>query len=111
MTLRALFSNLLLHETIDIILRKVYDENKTVANIPRSVLKELLYLCTNHVHFKFNGKNYIQYDGVAIGSYLGPLFAKIFMISLEETILPKLESYLRNWRRYVDDIFAYVLLE
>ena len=33
------------------------------------------------------------------------------MISLEENILPKLESYLCNWGRYVDYIFAYVLPE
>ena len=52
-----------------------------------------------------------QCDGVAMGSPLGPLFANIFMISLEENILPNLESYLYNWRRYIDDIFAYVLRE
>ena len=33
------------------------------------------------------------------------------MISLEENTLPKLEPYLCNWRRYIDDIFAYVLTE
>ena len=46
-----------------------------------------------------------------MGSPLRPLFANIFMISLEENILPKLESHLWNWRRYIDDIFAYVLPE
>ena len=71
----------------------------------------MLFLCTKHVHFKFNDEIYIQCDGVAMGSPFGPLFANIFMISLEENILPKLESYLCNWRRYIDDIFAYVLPE
>ena len=46
-----------------------------------------------------------------MGSPLVPLFANIFMISLEKNILPNLESYLCNWRRYIDDIFAYVLPE
>ena len=46
-----------------------------------------------------------------MGLPLGPIFANIFMISLEKNILPKLESYLCNWRRYIDDIFAYVLSE
>ena len=103
---KSLFTNLPLNETIDIISRKVYDENKIVTNIPRSVLKELLYLCTKHVYSKFNGKIFIQCDGVARDSFLGTLFAKTFMISLEENILPKLESYLRDWRRYIVDIFA-----
>ena len=42
---------------------------------------------------------------------LGPRFANIFMILLEENILPKPESYLCNWRRHVDDTFAYVVPE
>ena len=46
-----------------------------------------------------------------MGSPPGPSFANIFMISLEENILPKLESYLCNWRRYTDVIFVYVLAE
>ena len=44
-----------------------------------------------------------------MGSPLGPLLANIFMISLEDSTLPKLELYLCNWKRYVDDTFAYVL--
>ena len=31
------------------------------------------------------------------------------LTSLEDNTLPKLELYLRNWKRYVDDTFAYVL--
>ena len=49
---KSLLTCVPLNEAIDIILREVYDENKIVTNIPRSVLKELLYLCTKHVHFK-----------------------------------------------------------
>ena len=52
---KSLFTNVRLNETINIILRKVYDENKIVTHIPRSILKELLFLCTKHLHFKFKG--------------------------------------------------------
>ena len=96
-------------ETVDIILTKIYDEKKIDTKIPKSILKELMYLCRKHVHFKFNNEIYIQCDGVAMGSALGPLLANIFMISLEDNALPKLELYLRSWKRYVDDTFAYVL--
>ena len=105
----SFFTNVPLNETIDIILTKVYDENKIDTKIPKSILKELLYLCRKHVHFKFNNKIYIQCDGVAMGSSVGPLLANIFMISLEDSTLPKLELYLCNWKRYVDDTFAYVI--
>ena len=109
MTLKNLFTNVPLKETVDIILTKVYDEKKIDAKIPKSILKELLYICTKHVNFKFNNEIYIQCDGVAIGSPLGPLLANIFIISLKYNTLPKLELHLRNWKGYVDDTFTYVL--
>ena len=46
-----------------------------------------------------------------MGSPLGPLLANIFMISLEEKVLPKVSNYLCYWKRYVDDNYAYVVLE
>ena len=83
---KSLSANVPLNEAIDIILRKVYHENKIVANILTSMLKDLFYLCTKHVHFKFNGEIYIQCDGVAMGPPLKPLFSKIFMIATGEHI-------------------------
>ena len=46
-----------------------------------------------------------------MGSSLGPLLANIFMISLEEKVLPKVSNYLCYWKRYVDDTYAYVVPE
>ena len=83
---KSLSPNVPLNEPIDITLRKVYDENKIVANIQRSILKDLLYLCTKNVYFKFNGEIYIHCDGVAMGSLLEPLFSKAFMITNGENI-------------------------
>ena len=84
--------------TIDIILTKVYDEYEIDTKMPKSILKELLYLCTKHIHFKFDNEIYIQCDEVAMGSPLGPLLANIFMISSEDSTLPKLELYVCNWK-------------
>ena len=44
-----------------------------------------------------------------MGLPLGPLLANVFVISLEDNTLPKLELYLCNWKRYVDDTFVYIL--
>ena len=71
-------------------------------------MKDLLYLCTKHVHFTYGEKNYIQIDGVAIGSPLGPVLANIFMISLEEAILPSIKKHIAHWKRHVDDTHAYI---
>ena len=70
-------------------------------------MKDLLYLCTKHVHFTYGGKIYIQIDGVAMESPLGPLLANIFMISLEEAILPSINKHVAHWKRYIDDTHAY----
>ena len=43
-----------------------------------------------------------------MGSPLGPVIAGIFMVELEESLLPKLSSYMTSWKRYVDDTIAYV---
>ena len=71
-------------------------------------MKELLFLCTKHVHFTYNGEIYIQVDGVAMGSPLGPLLANIFMTTLEEDVIPNLQECLVYWKRFVDDTDAYV---
>ena len=41
--------------------------------------------------------------GVAMGSPLGPVLAGIFMVSLENTLMPKLSEHMGPWKRYVDD--------
>ena len=40
----------------------------------------------------------IQNDGIAMGSPLGPILAEIFMVELENTLVPKLKQYIKNWR-------------
>ena len=71
--------------------------------------KELKHcLCTKNVHFSFDNDIYIQIDGVAMGSHLGPVIANIFMVERQTSLVPKLEDHLQKWRRFVDDTFAYV---
>ena len=83
-------------------------EKEIVTNITLNELKELLLLCTKNVHFSFNGQFYLQIDGIAMGSPLGPVIAGILMVELERSLLPKLSSYMTSWKRYVDDTIAYV---
>ena len=102
------FKNVPLDKTIDIIIKKVYEERKIKINIPKTVLKQLLCLCTKYLHFTFNDEIYTQIDSVAMGSPLGSLLANIFMISLEENVIMCLSLSLCNYKRYVDDTHAYV---
>ena len=42
--IKNLFTNVLLHLTMEIILSKVYQEKKIETSIPKNILRELLHL-------------------------------------------------------------------
>ena len=83
LTLVHCLQNVPLDETIQICLDKLY-ALPDPPTLPRSVLKVLLEFATKRSHFIFNGQYYDQIDGVAMGSPLGPVLAKIFMCHFEE---------------------------
>ena len=74
----------------------------------KSEMKEMLNLCTKSVHFTFEGNIYVQNDGVAIDSPLGPILANIFMVELEQSVIPTPMDKMKCWTRYVDDTFCYL---
>ena len=102
----SLFTNVPLDYTIDVVLRRIYVQQEIQTNIPRDQMKHLLILCTKNVHFTYNNNTYIQNDGVAMGSPLGPVLAGIFMVDLERNILPTLSDVMTSWKRYVDDTIS-----
>ena len=63
------------------------------THIPQKEIENLLYLYIKHVHFSSDGKIYMQFDGVAIGSALDPALANIFLIELEVSVIPSLGNY------------------
>ena len=91
---KSLFINVPLDYAINIILRRIYDNNELYTNISKKEKKELLLLCTKNVHFTFNNKIYQQCDGVAMGSPLGPVIAGIFMVELEKSLIPTLIEHM-----------------
>ena len=73
-------------------------------------MRELLYLCNKNAHFTLNKKTYLQVDGVAMGSPLGPVLANIFTVDLERNIIPTLSNDILLWKRYVDDTICFIKL-
>jgi len=53
--------------------------------LPRYVLENLLVYATKRSHFVFDGLYYDQVDGVAMGSPLGPVLAKILRVILRRS--------------------------
>ena len=104
-----LFTNVSLDETIDIIIKRIYDKEIN-TDIPKKEMRELLYLYTKNAHFTINNKKYLQVDGVAMGSPPGPVLVNIFMVELEQNIIPTLSNDILLWKRYVDDTICFIKL-
>ena len=104
----SLFTSVPLDYTINVILDQVYKEKKIQTKLSRSELKTLLELCTKEMHFSFNDKLYKQRNGVAMGSPLGPVIANIFMVHLENQMIPQLSEKMSSWFRYVDNTFTFI---
>ena len=99
----SLFINVILDETIAIIIKRIHDKKEINTDIPKKERRELLYLCTKNTHFTRDNKPNLQVDGVAMRSPLGPVLANIFMVELERSIIPTLSNGISLWKRYVDD--------
>ena len=106
----SLFTNVPLDETIDIIIKRIYDKKEINTDIPKKEMRELLYLCTKNAHFTLNNKTYLQVDGVAMGSPLGPVLANMFMVELQQNMVPTLSNDISLWKRYADDTICFIKL-
>ena len=104
----SLFTNVPLEETTNILIKRIYDRNEINTNIAKQEMKELLYLCTKNAHFTLNSKTYVQIGGVAMGFPLGTVLANIFMVELEQNIIPTLPKDVSLRKRYVDDTICFI---
>ena len=105
----SLFTNIPLDETIEICVKKLFGKNKRkFKGFTRAEFRQLLQFAVKDALILFNGKYYLQKDGVAMGSPLGPTLANIFLCHWEEVWLnncPKQFSPI-FYRRYIDDTFV-----
>ena len=71
-------------------------------------MREILLLCTKNEHFTFSDVVYLQIDGVAMDSLLGPVLAGVFMVGLERSLVHLLTAEISFRKRCVDDIIGFV---
>ena len=104
----SLFTKVPLDQTIQLVLKRIYEKHEVSTNITKQEMKEMLILFTKNVHLTFNEEVYKKTDGVAMGSPLGPVLADIFMVELKNNIVPVLQENLSFWKRYVDHTIYFV---
>ena len=107
----SLLMNVPLDATIDIVLKRIYDNREINKTINKREMKDLIKFCTKDIHFNFNWTIYVQKDGAAMGSPLASVLAVIFMVEFERAVVPKLSQHLQFWKSYVDDTICFVCNE
>ena len=103
-----LFTNIPLHETINICLQYLFPNViSTVLGLSRDLFRKLLELSVLNSFFMFNSKLYKQTEGLGMGLCLGPTFANIFLCYHERAWLTDCPENFRPsfYKRYVDDTF------
>ena len=70
-----------------------------------SVISKLINLVLTKNNFQFNGENYLQVLGTAMGTRMAPSFASLFMGKLEMDFLDSCDKTPLIWLRFLDDIF------
>ena len=110
---QSLFTNIPLEDTISVCCDSLFSNDAKVNNINRIDLEKLLRAALQNNFFNFEGKNFIQIDGVAMGSPLGPTLANAFLCFHEQIWLDECPNEFKPvyYRIYVDDIFVLFCLE
>ena len=84
-----------------------YRPQKTIPNLQPSnpSLLTLLRMVLELNNFQFNGQNYLQIGGTAMGTRVAPTFANLFMGYFEEKHVYTYKVQPTLWVRFIDDIF------
>ena len=72
--------------------------------IPTRYLREMLSLILQENSFQFNGKDFLQFHGTALGTKMAVAFANIFLAKIERKILRQSNTTPIFWKRFIDDI-------
>ena len=99
-----------LKRTIEIILKRVFQDKLINTTLSKRTLKKLLLDCATKTAFSFDNIFYEQTDGVSMGSSLAPVLANIILTEFEKAIVDDLiqTGIIAFYRRYVDDTLVLI---
>ena len=106
MDVTSLYTNIPQEEGITTVCgayEEFYAENPP---IPTRYLREMLSLILQENSFQFNGKDYLQTHGTAMGTKMAVAFANIFMAKIEKEILRQSTTKPIFWKTFIYDIIS-----
>ena len=106
MDVTSLYTNIPQKDGINIV-RKTYETfHLNKPPIPTLYLRDMLGLILKENSFHFNGKNYLQTHGTAMGTKMAVSFDNIFRTAVETEIINWSHFKPLTWKRYIDDVFS-----
>ena len=106
MDVTSLYTNIPQEEGITIVCNAYENFHANNPPIAANFLREMLSLILKENSFQFNGKDYLQTHGTAMGTKMAVAFVNIFMASIEKEILRQSVSKSLTWKRFIDDVFC-----
>ena len=106
MDVMSLYTNIPQEEGIQTVCRAYETFYLNKPPVPKPLLEQALRLILQENSFQFNGKNYFQIHGTAMGTKMAVAFANIFISKVETDILSHSTFRPLVWKRYTDDIFS-----
>ena len=100
----SLFTNILLKQTIDYIIHKIYNKKFLKPICKKIIFKRLLYKLTTDCRIQFNQRFYKQIDGCTVGGPLPVILADINMVRTENEVAKSMKPPF--YKRFVDDIYS-----
>ena len=106
MDVASLYTNIPQGKGITTVCRAYDTFHNNNLPIPTKYLREMLDLILKENSFQFNGKNYLQTHGTAMGTKMAVAFANIFMAEFETKLFCQSRIKPIEWKRYIDDVFS-----
>ena len=98
MDVSRLYTNIPQEEGTEIVCKANVSFHNYTPPIPTRFLREMLALILNENLFEFNGENYLQTHGTAMGTKMAVSFANIFMAKIETTLVRESKTKRKEWR-------------
>ena len=106
MDVTSLYTNIPQEEGITTVCNAYETFHNNNPPIPSRYLRDMLRLILKENSFQFNGENYLQIHGTAMGTKMAVAFANIFMNEVETKMLDESKVKPIVWKRYIDDVFS-----
>ena len=106
MDITSLYTNILQEEGRNTACEAYEEFYQWNPPIPTRYLREMRSLMLQKNLFQFNGKDFLQSHGTAMGTKMAVACANIFMAKIECEILRQSNTTPIFWKRFIDDIIS-----